>query len=178
MVVTNDKVVSLSYELKVNGELVDQADANNPLEFLFGHGALIARFEQNINNLAIGDAFDFMIPSNEGYGNVNQDAIIDLPKDIFKVDGEIDEGLLEIGKWLPMLDQDGNSLNGKIIEIADEHVVMDFNHPLAGQDLHFTGKVESIREATTEELSHGHVHGHNHHHDHDHDHSGGCCGGH
>jgi len=176
MVITNDKVVSLSYELKVNGELVDQADANNPLEFLFGHGALIARFEENINNLGIGDSFEFMIPSHEGYGAVNEEAIIDLPKDIFKVEGEIEENLLEVGKYLPMLDQDGNSLNGKILEIAEEHVVMDFNHPLAGQDLFFSGKVEAIREATAEELTHGHVHNHNH--GHDHNHSDGCCGGH
>ncbi|HOP04446.1 MAG TPA: FKBP-type peptidyl-prolyl cis-trans isomerase [Tenuifilaceae bacterium] len=174
MVITKDKVVSLSYELKVNGELVDKAEANNPLEFLYGRGALIARFEENINNLGIGDSFEFMIPSNEGYGDVNQEAIIDLPKDIFKVDGEIEENLLEVGKYLPMLDQEGNQLNGKILEIKEEAVVMDFNHPLAGQDLHFTGKVESIREATDEELSHGHVHSHGHHHKHDE--NGGCCG--
>ena len=173
MVITKDKVVSLSYELKVNGELVDKAEANNPLEFLYGRGALIARFEQNIDNLAVGDSFEFMIPSNEGYGAINEEAIIDLPKDIFKVEGEIEENLLEVGKVLPMLDQEGNQLNGKIINIADEHVTMDFNHPLAGEDLHFSGKVESVREATEEELSHGHVHSHGHH---NHDKDGGCCG--
>ena len=173
MTITKDKVVSLSYQLKVNGELVDNADASNPLEFMFGRGSLIARFEENINNLAVGDLFDFMIPSNEGYGEVNEEAIIELPKDIFKVEDDVDESILEVGKILPMLDQDGNSLNGKIIEVAENHVVMDFNHPLAGQDLHFTGKVEAIRDATAEELSHGHVH-----HEHHHNHSDDCCCGH
>jgi len=173
MVITKDKVVSLSYELKVKGELVDKAEASNPLEFLYGRGALIARFEQNIDKLAIGDSFEFTIPSTEGYGAINKEAIIDLPKDIFKVDGKIEDNLLEVGKYLPMLDQEGNQLNGKILNIADEHVTMDFNHPLAGEDLHFTGKVEAVREATEEELSHGHVHSHGQH---NHDKEGGCCG--
>jgi FKBP-type peptidyl-prolyl cis-trans isomerase SlyD len=168
MNVSNDKVVSVSYELKVQGEIVDQADSTSPMEFIYGKGMLIKAFESNINNMKVGESFDFTIPSAEGYGQVNKDFILKLPKNIFEVDGVIEDNLLEVGKRLPMVDQEGNQLNGLILEIVDDHVVMDFNHPLAGDDLHFTGKVEAIREATTEELEHGHVHSHKH--------EGGCCG--
>jgi FKBP-type peptidyl-prolyl cis-trans isomerase SlyD len=178
MKVAKDKVVSLSYELKVNGEVVDSADAQNPLEFLYGRGMLLPRFEQNIDNLAQGDVFQFSIPCAEGYGEVEEEAVVELPKSIFEIEGKVDEELLVVGKRLPMLDNEGHSLFGTVLEIQPDHVVMDFNHPLAGADLHFTGKVEVIRDASAEELAHGHVHGHghDHHHDHDHDDNHGGCG--
>lgn len=159
MIITNDKVVSLSYELKVNDEIVDNAVAEHPLEFLYGHGQLLPLFEENIKGLKIGDAFSFMVPCNEGYGQVNEMAVVELPKEIFNVDGQIPEDLLQIGRSLPMRDNEGNALNGMIVDIKDDLVVMDFNHPLAGQDLYFSGKVEAIRDASAEELQHGHIHG-------------------
>ncbi len=163
MIITNDKVVSLSYELKVNDEIVDNAVAEHPLEFLFGHGQLLPLFEEKIKGLKIGDTFNFMVPCDEGYGQVNEMAVVELPKDIFNVDGQIPDDLLEIGRSLPMRDNEGNALNGMIVDIKDDVVVMDFNHPLAGQDLHFNGKVEAIRDASAEELQHGHIHGGHHH---------------
>lgn len=176
MVVTKDKVVSISYELKVNGELVDTAAAENPLVFLYGHGQLLQLFEENLNGLSVGDSFEFMIAPKDGYGEVNDMAIVELPKDIFMVDGELQEDLLTIGNRLPMRDSEGNALDGTVVEVNDSAVVMDFNHPLAGQDLFFTGNVVNIREASSEELSHGHVHAHNHDHEQD---SCGCgCGCH
>jgi FKBP-type peptidyl-prolyl cis-trans isomerase SlyD len=159
MIITNDKVVSLSYELKVNDEIVDNAVAEHPLVFIYGRGQLLPLFEEKIKGLKVGDSFEFMVPCEEGYGQVNQMAIVELPKDIFVIDGEIPADLLEVGKTLPMRDNEGNALNGVITDIKEEVVVMDFNHPLAGQDLHFNGKVEDVRDASEEELSHGHVHG-------------------
>jgi FKBP-type peptidyl-prolyl cis-trans isomerase SlyD len=163
MIISNNKVVSLSYELKVNDEIVDNAVAEHPLEFLYGHGQLLPLFEEKIKGLKIGDAFSFMVPCNEGYGQVNEMAVVELPKDIFNVDGQIPDDLLEVGRSLPMRDNEGNALNGLIVDIKDDVVVMDFNHPLAGQDLYFNGKVEAIRDASAEELQHGHIHGHHHH---------------
>lgn len=171
MIITNDKVVSLSYSLKVNNEIVDNAVAEHPLVFLFGHGQLLPLFESKIKGLKVGESFEFMVPCDEGYGQINENAIVDLPKDIFKVDGEIPSDLLEVGRSLPMRDNEGNALNGIIVEITDEAVVMDFNHPLAGQDLYFNGKVEDIRDASAEELAHGHIHG-----EHGHDHGQSNCG--
>jgi FKBP-type peptidyl-prolyl cis-trans isomerase SlyD len=182
MIVSNDKVVAVSYELTVQGEIVDRAEAESPMQFIYGNGSLIKSFEENIKDMKVGDSFDFSIPADLAYGAVNQEYIIKLPKNIFEKDGEIEEGLLEVGSRLPMLDQDGNQLNGLVLDVLEEEVVMDFNHPLAGEDLHFVGKVEEIREATEEEISHGHVHGnsHDHSHDHKHDHGQGegCCCGH
>jgi len=164
MNVSKNKVVSISYELKVDGDLIDAAQADNPLVFLYGHGNLLPLFEDNIKDLSEGDSFEFMIPSKDGYGEVNDMAIVELPKDIFVIDGELQEDLLVIGNRLPMRDSEGNALDGIVVEVTDNTVVMDFNHPLAGKDLYFTGKVENIREATTEEISHGHVHGIGHDH--------------
>jgi FKBP-type peptidyl-prolyl cis-trans isomerase SlyD len=178
MIISNDKVISLSYELKINGEIVDNAVAEHPLEFIFGRGQLLPLFEKNINGLKIGDSFEFMVPCDEGYGKVNEMAVVELPKDIFKVEGEVPEDLLEIGRSLPMRDNEGNALNGMIIDIKDDVVVMDFNHPLAGQDLYFNGKIENIRDASAEELEHGHTHGqHGHHHGDESccDSGEGCC---
>lgn len=176
MKVENDKVVALSYQLKVNGEVVDTATAQNPLEFLYGRGMLLPRFEQNIDKLNIGQEFEFSIPCAEGYGEVENEAVVELPKSIFEIEGKVDEELLIVGKRLPMLDNEGHSIYGTVLEVHDSHVLMDFNHPLAGADLHFTGKIETVRDASPEELSHGHVHSHGHHHDHDHGHEGGGCG--
>ncbi len=173
MKVSKDKVVSVSYELKVQDEVVDTAEATNPMDFIFGRGMLIQSFEDNINDMVIGDTFDFTIPAEKAYGQVNSEYIFKLPKNIFEVDGNVDDEMLQVGKRLPMVDQEGNHMNGLVLEVQDEYVVMDFNHPLAGDDLHFTGKVEGIREATGAELEHGHVHkAHNHNHD------GGCSCGH
>jgi FKBP-type peptidyl-prolyl cis-trans isomerase SlyD len=87
-----------------------------------------------------------------------------LEKEIFMVDGKFDSELVAIGKVLTMQDQDGNPLEGLIVEIGDEKVKMDFNHPLAGKNLHFSGTVLEVRSASHEELNHGHVHGSSGHH--------------
>jgi len=91
--------------------------------------------------------------------------VLNLPKNIFERDGKIDEGLLQVGARLPMVDQEGNQMNGLVVEVKEDHVVMDFNHPLAGKDLHFAGKVEAIRDASAEELVGGHAHNPEHNHE-------------
>jgi FKBP-type peptidyl-prolyl cis-trans isomerase SlyD len=158
MIVENNKVVSLSYELKVNGETVETVGADSPLMFLFGAGNLLPKFEKNLDGLKLNDSFDFELVSADAYGPVNEDAIVDVPMQAFAVDGEIDRNLLKVGHHIPMLDQSGNRLNGVVVRFDDEFVTMNFNHPLAGNDLHFSGKVVEIREASADELEHGHVH--------------------
>jgi FKBP-type peptidyl-prolyl cis-trans isomerase SlyD len=158
MMVEKNKVVSLSYELKVNGETVEAVGADSPLMFLFGTGNLLPKFEENLDGLKINDGFDFKLLSSEAYGPVNDDAIVDVPMQAFAVDGQIDRELLVVGNQIPMLDQAGNRLNGLVVKFDEEFVTMDFNHPLAGDDLHFHGKIVEIREASADELEHGHVH--------------------
>ncbi|MDY0342467.1 MAG: peptidylprolyl isomerase [Lentimicrobium sp.] len=168
MTISKNKVVSLTYELKLDdnkGQVVDKADKEQPLVFLFGAGNLLPKFESNIESLNVNDTFEFTLDSEDAYGKANNEAVIDLPIDIFKVDGKIDEEMLQIGNVIPMQDNNGNPLEGLVVEVSDDEVKMDFNHPLAGKILHFTGKVVDVRDASEEEISHGHVHGaHGHQH--------------
>ena len=166
MVIAKDSVVSLSYELKLpkkNNEIVETVNSSNPLVFLLGYGNLLPKFESNLTGLKIGDKFDFVLKSEDAYGIISSDAIVELPKTVFMVDGEINEDILVLDNVIPMTDQGGNRFNGRVIELTDTNVKMDFNHPLAGEDLHFTGEVVEVREATSEEIEHGHIHA-----------SGGC----
>lgn len=155
------KVISLTYELRDgnrDGEVIEVVDKDNPAEFLFGAGQLNAKFEEKVGALIKDETFDFIISSEEAYGPVNETAIVTLPKNIFEVDGKLATDLLVLGNFVNMQDQNGNPLRGKILEIGDDVVKMDFNHPLAGLDLHFKGQVLSSRDASPEEIAHGHVH--------------------
>ena len=164
MEISKEKVVSVVYELRVNGsegDVVETLDEKNPLTFVYNSGYLLPKFEENILGLTAGDSFEFSIPPELAYGEVNKDAIVNVPIDAFQVDGKVDDSLLSVGARIPMQDGAGNKLNGIVKSINTEVVEMDFNHPMAGNSLFFKGKVTGVREATEEEL---------------HSHSGCGCG--
>jgi len=131
---------------------METVKADKPMDFIFGTGYLLPKFEENILNKEVGDSFEFVLSPSEGYGEMNSDAIIELPKDMFMIDGKIEDGLLTVGNVLPMQDSDGNRLQGTIDEVKDDVVVMNFNHPLAGAELNFKGTVVAVREATQQEI--------------------------
>jgi FKBP-type peptidyl-prolyl cis-trans isomerase SlyD len=161
MVVANEKVVSLIYQLRLDspeGEVIESLSNDNPLTFLYGTGNLLPKFEEYIDGLKIGDRFKFNLSANDAYGEVNEDAIVNVPIKAFEVNGTIDNNMLSIGNTIPMRDNAGNRLNGVVKEVTSDDVIMDFNHPLAGNSLFFEGEVTGVREATEEELSHGHIH--------------------
>jgi FKBP-type peptidyl-prolyl cis-trans isomerase SlyD len=108
--------------------------------------------------LKVGDHFDFELASADAYGEINNEAIVDVPMKAFEIDGKVDEHLLRIGNKIPMQDSSGNKLVGFVKEINADRVRMDFNHPFAGNNLLFKGEITSIRDASEEELQHGHVH--------------------
>jgi len=167
MQISKNTVVSLSYILKQDdskGELIEQTKENDPLVFLYGVGQMLPKFEENLSNLKAGDEFTFALASADAYGEMDQDAIIDLDINIFMIDGKIDEQLLSIGNVIPMRDDQGSMLQGTVLSVSSDSVRMDFNHPMAGKNLHFTGKIIDVREASAEELNHGHVHGEGGHH--------------
>jgi len=173
MVISKDKVVSVNYHLSVKDSpdaqerFVEKTDAANPLVFLFGSGNLLEAFEKNLKGKKVGDTFDFHLVAKDGYGERMDEHVVNIPIDEFKgEDGQVDKKMLEIGTMLPMTDQQGNRLQGIIKGVTDSLVTMDFNHPMAGQDLHFSGEVLDVRDASEEELSHGHVHGPGGHHHH------------
>ncbi len=167
MIAGKDKVVTLLYQLRKDskaGDLIEETPKEKPFVFLFGIGQLLPEFEQNLNGLKSGDNFSFGITSENGYGNVNPEAIVDLDKNIFVIDGKLAEDLLVVDKVITMRNEEGQPMNARIVEVKEEHVKVDFNHPMAGINLHFTGEVMEVREATAEELDHGHVHGPGGHH--------------
>lgn len=154
-----NKVVSLSYTLMLNsGELADEATADQPLVFIHGIGQTLPAFDDQLDGLSVGDTFSFTLSAEDGYGESSPNYIVEIPKNIFE-GPDVPDDILEIGATLPMQDQDGNPMDGVVLEIGDDTVTMDFNHPLAGEALGFSGTVLDIREATQEELDHGHVHG-------------------
>ncbi len=157
MKIDTNKYVSLSYDLTVGEEneqeLMEQATAEQPLQFIFGTNTMLPAFEKNLENLSEGDIFDFTLSPEEGYGDYNEANIIELPKNIFEVDGKIDEEMLFEGNTLPMMDSNGNRLMGSVVSVGESAVTMDFNHPLAGETLHFKGNVLNVREATAEEIA-------------------------
>ncbi|MBN2480291.1 MAG: peptidylprolyl isomerase [Bacteroidales bacterium] len=161
MVVSSKKVVSISYELRLNskdGTVVENVVNNSPLTFIYGSGYLLPRFEDHLAGLKTGERFDFRLSSEDAYGNFDQDSVLSIPLKSFEVDGEVDYELVKIGNTIPMQDSEGHKLTGVVKAIKDDSVTMDFNHPLAGNNLFFTGEVTDIRQATEEELIHGHVH--------------------
>ncbi len=160
MKITTNTVPSVSYTLKVDGQVLDQASKEQPLLFIHGVGMMIPGFEKELEGKQAGDTFDMVISPEEGYGERDPQAVVDLPLDVFKDEqGVVNTEMLVEGNVLPMQHQDGTQLQGRILEVGDQAVKMDFNHMLAGQELHFTGEVIEVREATAEELDHGHVHG-------------------
>lgn len=185
MIVSKDKVVSLTYELRLNskdGKVVETVTDSSPLTFLYGAGNLLPKFEDQLEGLKTGDDFDFHLPSEDAYGKVDPNSILNIPLRSFEVDGKVDYELVKIGRTIPMQDGQGNRLNGIVKAVETDTVTMDFNHPMAGQGLFFKGVVTDIRQATEEELNHGHVHGHGHNHDQGcndcsgcGDGEGGCC---
>jgi FKBP-type peptidyl-prolyl cis-trans isomerase SlyD len=149
-------VVSLAYTLRLDDdEIVDSSESDDPIEFVQGLGQIVPGLEQALVGLAVGDELDVVVSPADGYGEVDPDANEELPLDAFPAD--ID---LEPGMELQVSDEAGEVYDAYVAEVRENSVVLDFNHPLAGETLNFHVKVVGVREAAPEELAHGHVHQH------------------
>ena len=158
MTISQYKVVTLTYELRLDnaeGEFVEKTEKTQPLVFLYGAGQMIPAFEQNLLGLSVGENFAFGIEAAKAYGETDPEAIVAIPRSIF---AEI-EDMLEVGASIPMRGQDDQVLQGVVHQLNEAEVIMDFNHPMAGKNLFFTGSIEELRDADKEEIEHGHVHG-------------------
>ena len=182
MKITQNTVVEFCYDLEVEGQIVDKTTKERPLDYIPGTGGLLPKLEAHIEGMEPGDKFEITLSPADGYGEVNPDMIIDLPKSAFEVNGEVREDLLVPGNTIPMLNSMGGVIPGVVLEVSEDSVKMDLNHQMAGKTLHFTGEILTVREATEKELTEG-LHGEFVHscgcggcHGHD----GGCgsdCGG-
>ena len=158
MQVANDKVVSINYTLTdIDGKVLDSSKGN-PLVYLQGRNNIIPGLENALTGKAKGEKLNVSIPPEDAYGEFREDMIQEIPKTAF---GEITD--IQPGMQFQM-----NSPNGPLVitvqEVKEENVVVDANHPLAGETLNFDVEIMDVREATKEELDHGHVHGPNGHH--------------
>ncbi len=153
MKVENNKMVAVDYKLTVNGEVADQSQPGAPLQFICGTGMLLPKFEEAIQGKVAGDKVAFTLEPQDGYGEINAEAIVELPKNLFEVEGSIPEDMLVVGNPIPMADAAGNRLMGIVVEVADETVKMDFNHPMAGKTLNFEVEIAMVRDVTPEDLA-------------------------
>ena len=158
MKIQKNKVVAVSYELEVEGKTADKAGSEAPLEYIHGTGMLLPKFEAALDGKVAGEPFEFTLSPEEGYGTYNPNYLVQLPMEAFIIDGRTATELLVPGRTLPMLNSEGQVVQGTIAAVGEKTVTMDFNHPMAGKTLHFTGKVEAVREATEKELTEG-LHG-------------------
>jgi FKBP-type peptidyl-prolyl cis-trans isomerase SlyD len=156
MKIENNKLVSVKYELREgndNGRILETVEESKPLSFIFGTGRLLPSFESNLGSLSQGDEFGFLLNAVDAYGERREEMIINVPVSVFETDGKVDENICYVGNVVPMMDTSGNPLEGTINEISDTFVKMDFNHPMAGADLWFTGSVLEVREPSADELA-------------------------
>jgi FKBP-type peptidyl-prolyl cis-trans isomerase SlyD len=149
-----DRVVVMEYSLKDDkGNLIDSSEGQGPLAFIQGLGHIIPGLERIIEGKKAGDKFEAIIAAKDGYGEYNPQMIQKIPKSQFQDGEKLEEGMqFEVEtEWGPAL--------LTVTEIEGEEVTVDGNHPLAGVGLHFDIEIVEVREATEEELAHGHVHG-------------------
>lgn len=159
MTIDNKHVVAVRYILHTIEEdgqkiLVEETTAENPLTFLYGIGMMIPKFEENIKGMSAGEKAQFVITPEEAYGEIHEDSIAQLPLEMFK-----EAGIPPVGAILPLSDDQGNNFQAFVVEVTDEAVIADLNHPMAGKTLDFEVEILNTRPATEEELAHGHAHG-------------------
>ncbi|MFQ3535944.1 MAG: peptidylprolyl isomerase [Aggregatilineales bacterium] len=153
--VQDNVVVALAYTLKLeNGEVVDAADAEDPLEYLHGANNIIPGLERALTGMRVGESKQVQVAPADGYGDYDPEDIEVVPRHQFPSDAP-----LAVGMAVTLADDDDNYVDAVISALSTESVTLDYNHPLAGKTLFFDVEVLNIREATPEEIRHGHVHG-------------------
>ena len=158
MIVENEKVVTATYEMFVDGEngqeeLMERATTDHPLVYCHGLGMMLPKFEEALAGKQKGDKFDFRIDHTDAYGEYDEEGVLDLDKKMFfNGDGEFDSERVYVGAIVPMNTVDGQVVNAQILEISKDKVTIDLNHPLAGENLHFVGEILDLRDVTPAEL--------------------------
>ncbi len=154
--VADGKGVTLHYKLSLEGDelVVDTEADEEPMSYLHGAGNLVPGLEDALTGKAVGEVVKVVVSPEDGYGDHDPDAVDEVPRDAFPADLE-----LEVGMQLTAEDEDGNLTPCMVMELHDDHVIVDMNHPLAGEVLHYEVRILEVRDATAEEREHGHVHG-------------------
>lgn len=152
----HNKYIAVEYKLYTadggTETLEEETRPGQPFQFISGFGTTLEKFESNIAPLATGDHFDFTLTKDEAYGDREDSRVLNLNRDMFCVNGHFDHENIYKDAIVPLQNEDGNRFYGHVLDIKDDTVIMDLNHPLAGKALHFTGLVSESREATTQEI--------------------------
>jgi FKBP-type peptidyl-prolyl cis-trans isomerase SlyD len=157
MTIQKDKVVSIHYTLKnKEGQIIDSSRGKDPLNYLHGRGNLIRGMEEGLEGKNKGDKLDLKISPDKGYGIRNEELVQEVPRTAF--------GDQKVEKGMEFNTQSGHTV--VVTKVGLEKVTVDANHPLAGEELFFDVEVLDVREATSDEIDHGHVHGPDGHHHH------------
>ena len=152
--VQDGQVVLMEYTLRVDGEILDSSSGHEPLEFLQGAGNIIPGLEDELYGMAVGESKLVIVQPEDGYGVIDAEAFVEVPREQFPSNIPMEEGI-----EIQVTDENGTPMNARIDSVSDDSVTLDFNHPLAGKDLHFDAKIVGLRDATDEENEHGHAHG-------------------
>ena len=156
--VADGQVIVMEYTLQGDGEIIDTSAGHGPIEFIQGLGNIVPGLEKNLYGMAVGESKDVVVAAVDGYGEMDSQAYMEVPRDKFPEDIT-----METGTQIELHDESGQPMVARIDQVGDTTVRLDFNHPLAGKELHFAVKIAGLRPATDEELDHGHVHsGHEH----------------
>ena len=152
-----NKYISVSYKLYTNGsdekpELIEETVEGEPFIFVSALGMTLDAFEAQIVPLNVGEKFDFTLDPNDAYGEYEASGKQSLPRKVFEINGKLDSRFIYEGAVVPLASPDGARFNGTIVEIGEESITVDLNHPLAGKSLNFVGEVLESREATNEEV--------------------------
>lgn len=158
MKISENTFVTLQYKLHVKNEqgeleMMEETTPEKPLEFFFGLGMMLPKFEEHLAGKATDDTFEFVLSPEEAYGQFDPEAIIDLDRSVFEVEGKIDESRIYVGAIVPLMDNQNNRINAEIKAISDDKIKIDLNHPLVGETLYFSGKINAVRVPTDEELA-------------------------
>ena len=156
--VTDGQVVSMEYSLKVDGKVVDSSEGGEPLQYLHGAANIIPGLERELEGMSIGDSKKVIVSAEDGYGETDEDAFVDVPRSEFPDDMPLDPGV-----EMELTTPDGQPMYARVESVEEEIVHLNMNHPLAGKELHFDVKVTALRNATEEEMDHGHAHEGHHH---------------
>ncbi len=147
MTIKKGSQVTLLYKLTydgADGELIEETGKDEPLSFEFGTGDMLDAFEHELIDLKASEEFSFSLTPEQAYGPFQEDLLVEYSKDSFLVEGEIDEDFLQEGEVLEMTDEEGNIFEGMIDENKTNSVVVNFNHPLAGETIHFKGAISEV----------------------------------
>lgn len=150
---TENKIGAIAYEIHVDGELLETVNDDQAIEYMHGWDNIVPGLENALEGKGAGDTFDVTVPPEEAYGEYDNDLIEEIPAVDFDFDDE--DGRLEAGLEVEMMDEDGEILEGTVLGIEGDFVLVDMNPPLAGKTIRYAGKVLNVREPSEEELDWG-----------------------